>query len=164
MRIWRPGPRPRVADPPAAAGTQTGSDRSRGSPRGGRTRRARPSRSTTAPGGTSSLLGQPERVADPAHRVDKVRFGPIHLLAQIADVRLDDRRVAAEIVMPDVVEDLFLGQHASRVDQHEPKQVELGGRELDRTSRAPDLVRVLVHLEVFESKPTGRLLAVTRTS
>src|SRR5205814_5606588 len=150
-----------TADRPAATGTRTGSDRSRGSPPRGRMRRARPSRSTTAPAGTSSLLGQPERVADPAHRVDQVRFVPIHLLTQIADVRLDDRRVAAEVVVPDMVEDLFLREHAPRVDEHEPQQVELRRGELHRPSRAPDLVRVLVHLEVLEPEPARRLLAVT---
>ena len=53
--------------------------------------------------------GQPsgaQRVADAAHGVDQRRAVRVELLAQIADVGLEHARVAAEVVVPDVVEDL----------------------------------------------------------
>src|SRR5689334_23416110 len=50
-----------------------------------------------------------EDVTDAADRVDQRRPAGVDLLAQVADVQLDHVRLAAEVVVPDPVEDLRLG-------------------------------------------------------
>src|SRR6266540_6138148 len=93
------------------------------------------------------LPGQPQAVADTAHGVDQRRLLEVDLFAQVTDVGLDDAGIAAEVVAPDVVDDLSLRHHAPGVQEQVAEQVELRPRELDRRPIAPDLVRVLVHLE-----------------
>ena len=66
--------------------------------------------------------------------------------------RLDDARLAAEVVVPDVVEDLGLGQDAVRVEHEVTQQLELGRRHLDDAAAAADLVGVVVELEVVEGE------------
>src|SRR6478735_1725863 len=95
-------------------------------------------------------LGLAERVADEPHRLDQRWSERIELLAQVADVRLDDVRVATEVVVPHVVEDLALRQDATRVQHQEPKQLELGPGQLDRLVAAPHLACLLVEREVGE--------------
>src|SRR5437867_7360632 len=102
--------------------------------------------------GIRSLRGKPKDVPHTPHRVDQPRFQDVDLLPQIADVGLHDRGVAAEIVVPDVVEDLALRKDPARVGEKESQEVELGRGQLDRLSRSPYLVRVLVHLEVGEAE------------
>src|SRR5215470_12230327 len=55
--------------------------------------------------------GQPEHVPDAAQGVDQPRPAAVHLAAQLGHIGLDDPSVAAEVVIPYVVEDLHLGQH-----------------------------------------------------
>ena len=57
-------------------------------------------------------LGLTENVADEPNRVEKGRAEAVEFLADIADVRLEDVRVAIEVVVPDVIEDLAFGEHA----------------------------------------------------
>src|SRR6185436_20460334 len=71
-----------------------------------------------------------ERVADEPHRLDQRRAERVELLAQVADVRLDDVRVAPEVVVPHVVEDLALRQDTAWVQHQEPEQLELGAGQL----------------------------------
>src|SRR6478672_1783646 len=89
-------------------------------------------------------LGLAERVADEPHRLDQRRAERIELLAQVADVGLDDVRVAAEVVVPHVVEDLALCQHPARIQHQEPEQLELGAGELDRLVATAHLTGLLV--------------------
>src|SRR3954452_16004246 len=83
-------------------------------------------------------------VADEPHRLDQRWAERVELLAQVADVRLDDVRVAAEVVVPHVVEDLPLRQHPARVQHQEAEELELCARELDRLVAATDLAGLLV--------------------
>ena len=96
--------------------------------------------------------------------MDERRPVALELLAQVAHVRLDDVRLAAEVVVPDVVEDLRLRQDAAGVQQEVPQQVELGGGQLDRLAVAADLVGRLVHLEVGEAEDAIVLLVTERPS
>ena len=84
--------------------------------------------------------------------MDQRRPELLELLAQIAHVGLDDVAVAAEVVVPDVVEDLRLGQHVARVEHEVAQQVELGRGQVDRVAAAPHLVRALVELEIGEAQ------------
>src|SRR5437899_7538068 len=96
-------------------------------------------------------LSRPQAVAHTADGVDQWWVaGVIELLAQIADVRRDDLTVAAEVVIPDVVEDLCTGHHASAVDQQVPQQPELSRRQLDLFVAVPNLVGFDVHDDVLE--------------
>ena len=90
-----------------------------------------------------------EHVAGLAHRLDERRPGGVELAAQVADVRLDHVRVAAEVVSPDVLQDLPLREHAPGVEQEEAQQRELGRRELELRLAAEDLVARLVEVEVL---------------
>src|SRR5215831_21067902 len=70
-------------------------------------RRLRPN-----PDDMSGLLRgrKPEHVPDAAQGVDQPWPAAVHLTAQHGHVGLDDPGVAAEVVVPHVVEDLHLGQ------------------------------------------------------
>ena len=54
---------------------------------------------------------QAQHVADSPHGVDERGLDRVDLAPQVGDVRLDDVRLAVEVVVPDVVEDLRLRQH-----------------------------------------------------
>ena len=56
-------------------------------------------------------------VSHAAQRVDELGLDVVDLPAQVTDVGLDDAPVAAEVVVPDVVEDLRLGDGTTLVDQ-----------------------------------------------
>ena len=103
---------------------------------------------------------QSQRVAEAAHGVDQRLAGGVDLLAQVADVGLHDVRVAAEVVVPDVVQDLRLAQHPAGVGEQVAQQPELGGRELHELAGAPHLAALLVQLQVLvDQAPPGVLLA-----
>src|SRR3954471_15138992 len=91
-----------------------------------------------------------QRVADAAHGVDERRSVLVELLAQVADVRLEDARVAAEVVLPDVLEQLRAGEHAARVEHEVAQQPVLRRGQLDVLAVADHLVGVLVELDVLE--------------
>ena len=77
----------------------------------------------------------------------------VDLAAEVGDVRLDDVGLAVEVVVPDVIEDLGLGQHPLRVGHEVAEQLELRGREGDQLAGLPDLVGVVVEGEVGEGQP-----------
>src|SRR6516165_11570756 len=104
---------------------------------------------------------QAQHVPDAAQRVDQPRLGAVDLAAEHGHVRLDDPGVTAEVVVPDMVENLHLGQHPVRVAHEVAKQLELGGGELHRRPGAPYLVAVLVEFQVGELQPRCRLGAVS---
>src|ERR1035437_8412429 len=66
---------------------------------------------------------EPEHVADPAEGVQQVRLGGVDLAPQHGDVRLHDAGITAAVVVPDMVEDLHLGQHPVRVAHEVPEQI-----------------------------------------
>ncbi len=101
-----------------------------------------------------------EDVADAAQGVQQVRLGGVDLAAQHRHVRLHDAGVPAEVVVPDMIEDLHLGQHAVGVAHEVAQQLELGRGQLDLLAVAPDLVAVLIQLQVGELQPWRRLAAV----
>src|ERR1022692_9396 len=101
--------------------------------------------------------GEPEYVANTAQGVQEVWLGGVDLAAQDRDVGLDDARIAAEVVVPDMVQDLHLGEHPAGVAHEIPEQLELSGGELNLGPAAPYLVAVLVELQVGEGEPGRRL-------
>src|SRR3954464_3612801 len=94
-----------------------------------------------------------QRVAEAADRPDQGLVVGVELAPQIADVRLDHVVVAVEVVLPHVIEYLLLGKHPLGVEQQVAQQPELGGGEADLLAGAPDLVAVLVELEVAVLQP-----------
>src|SRR5581483_2800597 len=96
---------------------------------------SRPRSDITAP---TSGLWLPERVPHETNGVNQGRAQPVELLAQVTDERLDDVLVAFEVVVPHVIEDLGLRQHAPRVEHEVAEQVELGGGEMHGRAVAPD--------------------------
>src|SRR3954452_882779 len=91
-----------------------------------------------------------QRVPDAPGRLDQGWAEAVELLAQVGDVGLEHAGVAAEIVVPHVVEDLAAREHPPRVEQEEPQEPVLRGGQLDRLAAAGDLARLLVELEVLE--------------
>src|SRR5271155_2524011 len=77
------------------------------------------------------------------------------LLAKVADIRLHYVCFSSEVVVPDVVEYLGLGQHLSGVAQEEPEEIELCRCQLDELARSANHVRPLVHLDVGEGEKVG---------
>src|SRR5690606_19842064 len=146
-----PGLRPAARGPPRPAPPPAGSP----GPPGSRGAVTAPSWQGTARGTGSGSAGpgHAQDVPDPRHGVDEARPAVVELAAQPADAGLDDRLAAGEVVLPDVVEDLPLGQHPAGVEQQVPQQRELGGGEVDRDAAAPDLPGVLVELQVGERQP-----------
>ncbi|MPM55030.1 hypothetical protein SDC9_101815 [bioreactor metagenome] len=102
-----------------------------------------------------SLVGRAQHVPRAAQGVDHRLAPDIDLLAQVGDVELDDVRLAAEVVVPDPVEDLRLAQHPARVVHQIAEQLELGGGEVDRVAPAGDLVGVLVQGQVPDDEGGG---------
>src|SRR6202044_1922589 len=72
-----------------------------------------------------------QHVADAADGMDERHPARVDLLAQVADVQLDDMRLAAEVIVPHPVQDLRLGQHPPGVAHEEPEQLELGRGQVD---------------------------------
>ena len=60
-----------------------------------------------------------------------------------------------EVVVPDVVEDLRLGQHPVGVAHEVAQQLELGGGQRDRLAGLPHLVAVVVEFDVGEGRAGG---------
>src|SRR5215207_3293975 len=93
-------------------------------------RRARSDRreSTSAPSGTAGdgpLRTRFEHVARLPHRLDEWRTRAVELAAKVAHVGLDDVVVAAEVVSPNVLEDLSLRENATRVEHEEAQERKL---------------------------------------
>src|SRR5207248_4226088 len=101
---------------------------------------------------TRLLLPELEHVAGLPDRLDEGRAEQVELLAQIAHVGLDDVRVAAEVVAPDVLEDLALREDAARVEHEVAQQAELGSGQLDPGVAAQHLVPLLVEHEIGEAE------------
>ncbi|MBG9885105.1 hypothetical protein ABE10_00595 [Bacillus toyonensis] len=94
----------------------------------------------------SGRLAHLEHVAETALGLDHRLLGVrVDLAPEIGDVALHDARVAVEVVLPDVIEDLRLRQHAVRVEHQVAQELELGRAQLDRRRADEDVVRVLIH-------------------
>src|SRR5207237_9686853 len=71
-----------------------------------------------------------QAVADAPYGLDQRGPGGVQLLSQVGDVGLEDVGVAAEVVLPHVLQELRLGEHPPGVEQEVAEKLELGGREL----------------------------------
>src|SRR5262245_3330320 len=116
----------------------------------------RTSRARRESGLRTSGLSCFEHVSRLPNRLDQRRPRGVELPPQVADVRLDDVRVAAEVVAPDVLEDLALGENATWVQQEEAEQRELRRRQRDRRLAAEDLVPRLVQHDVGVTEHVAR--------
>src|SRR5262249_57960753 len=109
----------------ARAGARRASGRGLSRPRSVRGPSQRAGRRGAGPPVPGSVLIRSARrledVADAADRVDQRRPAGVDLLPQVTDVQLDHVRLAAEVVVPDPVEDLRLGQHPARVAHEGPQ-------------------------------------------
>src|SRR5690242_14299273 len=159
------GPEPSPDSAPATAG---GADRACWSTRSSRNERCSayvtaPSRSSpTAPSTSTDARsrarseamasgpGLAQRVAHAADGVDQRRPVDVELLAEVADVGLEHARVAAEVVLPGVLEELRAREDAPGVEHEVAQEPVLGRGELHVLPRPRDLVRVLVELDVLE--------------
>src|SRR5205085_11014487 len=94
---------------------------------------ARVTRRRTDPRRTGSVLRvSAQAIAGAAHGADEVRLEwLVDLAPQVADVHLDDVRVAREVHAPDVVEDLGLGRDVSVPAHQVLEQRELAARQAD---------------------------------
>ena len=124
---------------------------------GARGRVPGPGRPPATPSRTSVDSGhgharRAQHVPGAAHGVDHRRPVGVDLLAQVGDVQLDHVGLAAEVVVPDPVQDLGLAQHPARVAHQVAEQLELGRGQLDLDPAAGHLVAVLVQREVADDQ------------
>ena len=116
---------------------------------------------------TAAALGahrrRREAVAGAAHGLDRrAAERPVELVAQVADVDLDDVRVALEVVVPDVVEDVALRHDLALAAQQVLEQRELARRQVDSAPAPPRGRRVEPEVAGLEhGRPLG---APRRTS
>src|SRR3954462_13676574 len=87
-------------------------------------------------------------VAHAPDGVNELRLDVIDLLAEGADVCLGNATGAAEVVLPDMVEDLRLRQHPTLIDEHVAEQVVLGRRQRDVLAVTLHAMGVVVHSQV----------------
>src|SRR5260370_42401508 len=106
------------------------------------------SRPNYRPAQRTSLSRLAEDVPDAAHGLDQRRLVAIDLAAQVADVRLEHARVAAEGVMPHMVEDLSAREDAAGVDQQIAEQAVLGRGQLDGVGATAHPVPLVLQLGV----------------
>src|SRR6185312_17011381 len=83
--------------------------------------------------------GAAQDVTDAALGVDHLRPVAGQLAPQVRDVGGDHCAGAAEVVVPDVVQELGPGQHPARVEHQVAQQAELGRGQLDQAAAAADL-------------------------
>src|SRR5579875_275148 len=88
-------------------------------------------------------------VTDTPHGVDESGLAiRLQLAAQVGDVDLQGVRARAEVIAPDLLEDLRAGEDHSRMAEEELKQPELGTGELHLTLTPAHLHRAQVHDDV----------------
>src|SRR5436190_18921237 len=93
---------------------------------------------------TASSGRRLEHITGAAHGVDHRRAAGVDLAPEVGDVELDDVGLAAEVVVPDPVQDLRLAEHPPGVAHEEAQQLVLGRGQPDLLARAAHLVGVLV--------------------
>ena len=72
----------------------------------------------------------------------------VELPTKVGDIAFDDTGVPIEVVLPDVIEDLGLRQHAVGIQHQIAQEFEFGRGEINRDRAQEHFVRVLVHAEV----------------
>src|SRR5438105_6209970 len=124
---------------------------------------------TTSPANTSSTIPtssrprkewitggsgprRPDHIADAAHGLDQRWVAPVHLPPQVGDVGLEDAGITAEVVVPDVVQDLAPAQDPAGIDEQVAEEPVFGWRHLDRTPGTADLMSLVVQLEVGDGQ------------
>src|SRR5690349_23661886 len=81
----------------------------------------------------------------------------IDLVAQVADVDVDDVRAVLVVVVPRVLEQLVAGEHLARVAHERLQELELLGRQVHLVVAAPDPAGSGVELQVADLEHRGAL-------
>src|SRR6476619_6448352 len=103
------------------------------------------------PAGRSGSCGRwAQYVSSAAQGVNHRRTVGIDLLAEVGDVELDDVCLAAEVVVPDPIQDLGLAEHSPWVAHQVAEQLEFGSRQLDLHAAAAYLVAILVERQISD--------------
>ncbi len=74
----------------------------------------------------------------------------VDLFAKVRDVKLDDVRLSAEVIIPHPIEDLSLAEYAPRVTYQVPEQFKLCRRQLDQRTVPANLAGILVHGQIAD--------------
>src|SRR5215469_13291549 len=113
--------------------------------------------------GSGAPPSDAERVPDATDRVDELVIGvDVDLVAQIADIDVDEIRLAEEIRAPDAVEYLVARVDLVRIHEQELEQRELLRGQFDRFARAHDFVRVAIEDEVFRGQKSRSRLVTAK--
>src|SRR5699024_7006795 len=99
-----------------------------------------------------------QAVSHASYRLDGLRAD---LLAEVADVDVDDVRSGIEVVAPDVAEQLLPAQHVSGVAQEGLEEHELPSAEVTFLPSDGDLPRVQVQTDVPGRQDRARRLLLT---
>src|SRR3954468_14609249 len=105
-------------------------------------------RSVPATPGVGPLRLVPQAIPRAAHGL-QLRHAEraVDLVAQVADVDVDDVRAVLVVVVPGVLEQLVAREHLARVAHERLQKLELLGREVDLGVLAPDAAGGRVELE-----------------
>ena len=76
----------------------------------------------------------------------------VNLLTQVRDVQLHNICLAAKVVVPDVIENLTLGDHALRVLHKVAQQVELCCGEVNLLATAGHLAGILIQHQIADDQ------------
>src|SRR5699024_3849345 len=87
-------------------------------------------------------------IAHTAHGVDQRRISGINLAAQVGNIRLHDVAVATEVIVPNIVQNLGLGQHNFFVLHQKAQQVELRWGEINDLAALGHLMGVIIEGQV----------------
>src|ERR671912_2372472 len=98
-----------------------------------------------------------KNISRPAHGVDHRRPVGVDLLPQVGNVKLDHVGLAAEVVVPDPIEDLGLAEDAARIAHQIAEQLELGGGQLDLDPTTGDLMAVLIESQITHDERRAAL-------
>src|SRR5690606_29048458 len=79
----------------------------------------------------------------------------IDLLAQVGDIQLDDVGLAIKVVVPYVIQDLRLGNHAAGVVHQVAEQIEFGGGQRNLAACPGDIMRVRIQHQVANDQFGG---------
>src|SRR3954468_19664196 len=98
-----------------------------------------------------------EDIADASQRVDELgRKIAIDFRSQSADEHVDDIGLRVEVIVPDVLQDHGLREHAARVPHQVFEQNELLALKLDLATAAPDTSRDQIEGEIADRERQGR--------
>src|ERR1035437_2635385 len=109
--------------------------------------------------GSTSTGSGVELVPDPPDGLDVTRSIGVgfDLFSNPAHVDRDRAHVAGEVIVPDLIEELFAAEHLTRIPGEKVEQIELFRGEVDRPTSILNRSTALIHFETAVTDQIARL-------